>query len=360
MSGVSPRWEEIPPSGRLADILAGTNLSAHSADGVLSVIAATEQALSWLQAVQLRALAEFDRRRPTDEFAGEEVAAVLTLAPRTGTNRLDWAIEVSRRLPRALAAMEVGQISYARLRVMAEETLHLPLTDIPAVEARVLPDVAGKTPGQVRGLMKRAMLAVNAAAAVRREEKARTQRRVVVNPLPDGMAELVATLPAAEATALYNRLDELARKARDARTTDQRRADALTALVPGSARAAGRPLIHVVIKESTLAGGDDEPAELVGYGPITAPTARKIAADGIWQALRVDARGTVAAIGRHRYRPSDTRQYHPRQRPALPPLRLRAARSSHRHRPQRALSRRRDDPGESRLSLPPTPPNETR
>lgn len=304
MSGVSPRWEDIQPSGRLADILAGTDLSAHSDDGVLSMIAATERALSWLQAVQLRAFAEFDRRRQCDEFAGEEVAAVLTLSPRTGINRLDWAIEVSQRLPRALAAMEAGNISYAQLRVMTEETLHLQLADIPAVEERVLAGVDGKTPGQVRRATKRGVLAVNAEAAVRREEKAKAGRQVVVNPLPDGMAEFVATLPAAGAHALYNRLDELARTANDARSMDQRRADALADLA--TAGEAARPLIQVVINESTLAGRDEQPAELVGYGPITASTARDIAADGIWQALRTDAAGTVANIGSHRYRPSES------------------------------------------------------
>lgn len=230
MSGVSPRWEAIPPSGRLADMVAGTDLSAHSDDGVLSVIAATERALSWLQAVQLRAFAEFDRRRQCDEFAGEEVAAVLTLSPRTGINRLDWAIEVSRRLPRSLAATEEGNISYAQLRVMAEETLHLPLADIPAVEEHVLAGVDGKTPGQVRRTTKRAVLAVDPNAAVRREEKACSERKVIINPLPDGMADFVGTLPAADAHALYNRLDELARTIRDSRSMDQRRADALTDL----------------------------------------------------------------------------------------------------------------------------------
>jgi hypothetical protein len=287
-------------------MVAGTDLSVHSDDGVLSVIAATEKALSWLRAVQLRALAEFYRRRQTDEFAGEEVAAVLTLSPRTGINRLDWAIEVSRRLPRALAAMEAGTISNAQLQVMAEETLHLAVEDVPAVEEQVLAGVAEKTPGQVRRMTKRAVLAVDADAAVRRAEKAGDARKVVVQPLPDGMAELVATLPAADAHALYNRLDTLARNARssgDSRSMDQLRADALAEVINGSAGEAGKPLIQVVINESTLRRRDQEPAELIGYGPITAAAARDIAADGIWQALHAD-KGIVTDIGRHRYRPS--------------------------------------------------------
>jgi hypothetical protein len=85
---------------------------------------------------------------------------------------------------------------------------------------------------------------------------------------------------------------------------DQRRADSLANLA--TAGEAARPLIQVVINESTLAGRDEEPAELVGYGPITATAARDIAADGIWQTLRADAAGTITDIGQHRYRPSES------------------------------------------------------
>lgn len=318
MSGVSPRWEAILPSGRLADIVANTSLSAHSDDGVLSAVAAVERAISWLQAVQLRLLGEFARRRPgylglpgdpSDEFAGEEVAAVLKLSPRAGHNRLEWAVDASSRLPRTLAATEAGAVSYAQLRVIAEETVHLSPDDVPAVEEHVLARVAGKTPGQVRRIAKRAVLAADTEAAVRREDKARADRRVAVNPLPDGMAEFVATLPAADAHTIHSRLDELARIARNngnTRSMDQLRADSLVEVVRGSAGAAGKPLIQVTINESTLAGRDDKPAELAGYGPITATTAREIAADGIWQALHTDSTGIVSGIGRRRYRPSES------------------------------------------------------
>jgi hypothetical protein len=148
---------------------------------------------------------------------------------------------------------------------------------------------------------------VDADAAVRRAEKARAERKVVVHPLPDGVAEVVAMLPAPDAHALYGRLDELARTARnkgDSRSMDQLRADTLTDIVRGTAGPAGKPLIQVIINESTLTGRDNQPAELAGYGPITAPTARDIAADGIWQALRTDTDGRLTGIGRHHYQPS--------------------------------------------------------
>ncbi len=51
-----------------------------------------------------------------------------------------------------------------------------------------------------------------------------------------------------------------------------------------------RPHIQVVVGAGTLLGLDDDPAELVGYGPITADVARRIAADGTWQRVLTDPR----------------------------------------------------------------------
>jgi hypothetical protein len=56
-------------------MVADTELSAHSDDGVLSVIAATEKALSWLQAVQLRAL-------PSSTSAGKPTSSLARKSPR--------------------------------------------------------------------------------------------------------------------------------------------------------------------------------------------------------------------------------------------------------------------------------------
>jgi hypothetical protein len=46
----------------------------------------------------------------------------------------------------------------------------------------------------------------------------------------------------------------------------------------------------VVAALSTLLGLDELPGELAGYGPITAETARRIAADATWRKLWVDPR----------------------------------------------------------------------
>jgi hypothetical protein len=104
----------------------------------------------------------------------------------------------------------------------------------------------------------------------------------------------------------------------DARTHAQRRADALAELAwaawrsgviggPGGGvrLATGRrPQIGVLVPLSTLIGVDEQPAELVGYGPIPASVARRIAAEGTWRRILTDpATGTVLDVGATRYRP---------------------------------------------------------
>ena len=98
----------------------------------------------------------------------------------------------------------------------------------------------------------------------------------------------------------------------DGRTADQRRADALVDLCcgvladPYLVKAHGqRPSIQVTIAASTLMGLDAQPAELDGYGAITAAMARRIAADPTaqWRVLLTDDDGLVTAAGSRTYRP---------------------------------------------------------
>jgi hypothetical protein len=77
----------------------------------------------------------------------------------------------------------------------------------------------------------------------------------------------------------------------------------------------GKPLIQVVIPFDTLTGAAEHPGELVGYGPIPAPLAREIAADGVWKRLITDPlSGTLLDHGRTTYRPPAALADHVRAR----------------------------------------------
>jgi hypothetical protein len=160
---------------------------------------------------------------------------------------------------------------------------------------------------------------VDARAAEERHQAAAEQRRVCHRPVPDGMAEIWALLPADGAAALMTRLDAEADRLRSAdratgrtRTADQRRADALVALAaqglldPTLPSWHGRrPSVQVTIAASTLLGDDDQPADLEGYGPIPAAMARALAVDptASWHLLLTDQRGRLLDYGTAVYRP---------------------------------------------------------
>jgi hypothetical protein len=64
--------------------------------------------------------------------------------------------------------------------------------------------------------------------------------------------------------------------------------------------------VVVAVPIQTLMGVDNSPGELVGYGPIPAPVARKIAADpdGTWRRMLTDPAGNLLDLSTRRYRPS--------------------------------------------------------
>jgi Domain of unknown function (DUF222) len=77
----------------------------------------------------------------------------------------------------------------------------------------------------------------------------------------------------------------------------------------------GKPLIQIVMAHSTLIGADDQPAELVGHGPIPASLAREIAADAVWHRLLTDpASGALLDYGRSTYHPPAALADHVRAR----------------------------------------------
>jgi hypothetical protein len=87
----------------------------------------------------------------------------------------------------------------------------------------------------------------------------------------------------------------------DSRSIDARRADVLAALLLGNRRECVSVEVQVIAPVGTLAGLDDDPVELVGYGLIPAEVGRALAADAHWRRVLTDpASGTVLDLGHRR------------------------------------------------------------
>jgi Domain of unknown function (DUF222) len=286
-------------------------------DALVDLICAWERLASCVAAGQLSAIAELARRRPREdggsgpsEFAVDEVAAALRLSRPAAGLRLHVATELAQRLPGTATALQAGEIDVPKARAVVEATTPLEPAVGRAVEERVLPRAGAQTVGRLRASLARAVAAIDPGGTDARHERAVADRRVVVRPLPDGMAELWAFLPADAAASVYSAVDRVARKPGalgDGRTMDARRADALVELATRAAGKSGgaQPLVHVTVPVGTLIGLADEPGELAGYGPIPAPMARRLAADSTWRRILTDpSSGAVLDVGRTTYRPT--------------------------------------------------------
>src|SRR5882757_9719290 len=279
------------------------------------------------------------------DYTQEQVGAALRLSPGHAADRLAVGRTLVDRLPATMELLEQGEITYLHAKNLAEAVLTFNAKTTGEIEERVLRRASDQTVGQFTASVRRAVIAADPRRAEQRHTDTLAERRVVVTPQPDGMAELWAWLPAEGAALVKTVLDSLAtvKTPGDGRVIDQRRADAL---VDVFARVIGdpslpehhgqRPSIQVTIAASTLLGCDELPADLDGYGPITAQMARRIAADdtGTWRRLLTDpATGQLLEYGRKTYG-------HPRRSPTT---------SSPETRP--ACSPTADDPPDSAISI---------
>jgi hypothetical protein len=245
-------------------------------------------------------------------WAAEEIACALRLAPVTAQRRIKVARMLTGPLRQALSALASGRITAPKAWALVEETRLLPEDLAIEVERAVLPAAKAQTPGEFRAAAARVARRLDERREVERHRAARDERTVVASRRPDGMGSVWALLPAEGVATLMAAVDARADRGRadDPRTADQRRSDALVEIAqlaldsmrtpPGA-----RPGIQVTVALSTLLGCDDLPAELAGYGAISAGVARRIADDrtGTWRRLVTDPQGRLLDCGTRVYRP---------------------------------------------------------
>ncbi|WP_308799833.1 HNH endonuclease signature motif containing protein [Agromyces silvae] len=229
-----------------------------------------------------------------------------------------------------LDALEAGTLGLAQVRSVLELTQDLPVEVADAVERVAVEAGAAavqrgvvSTNAEVRRRMRRLRERLHPEPLTVRRARAAEERRVCVDPAPDGMAWLSLFVEAERAVAIQARVGAIAARDRssDPRTVAQRAADIAAELLLGGvlpddertrdgagATGAVQPRISVTVPALTLLGLDDEPAELEGYGPIDAETARRLAghAPSLRRILVHPESGAALSYGRESYRaPAD-------------------------------------------------------
>ncbi len=287
-----------------------------SDDELVGVGLAARRNQAWQAAVELAVVSELSARRHQDaldtgdsraaEQFGREIAVAFTLTSRAADAELDLTAGLER-LPEAAALLAAGVLDGDRVRVITGELACVDADLARAAAGRVLPRAGGMTTGQLRQAVRRAVLAADPQAAIRRRKAAERDARVEAWAEQSGTAALAGRdlSPAGVAVADRN-IDAAARwlKAHGAPgTLAFLRAEVFLALLSGRSPATLLPAPAAGHRRAAHAGpgfpGTASPADgrargTAAPGPSTAPGRRQPAGPaGPWPAGTAGLPGLV-------------------------------------------------------------------
>ena len=256
------------------------------------------------------------------------------------------AVSLVNQLPATLEALDAGRIDAYKARIIDDETGTF--AGKPELRRRVEAEALGvaehKTGPALRAYIRRTIIRLAPEQAEQRRSTAKGGRRVS-KPFSehDGMGSMVLRGPIHDLAAFWTALDHAARHRRQLATQDpshpdhdstleQLRFDVLADLGYSALSAGhlgccasdcasvrqrlgtrhGRPAqLNVTVPAGALLGFDDQPAELEGFGPISAEVARTLAADAVWRRLLTDpASGALLDYGTVTYTPPQALRDH--------------------------------------------------
>lgn len=345
-------WEDHPATE--ADRLPAEALNAQSdlqfLDALFDALTRLDSAEAQLHSMRvlavrmIAALVGADSDDPAEQLEAPSLTAAEIAAHTKASSRTARALTaeaLALTAPEAapvLRAMADGLLDRARAKAILRAAIPVPTKSVAEFMARAVDAAAPEDPDArpaVEGLSRRLRRMADGYSAdslIVRADRAREQRRVDIVASDDGMCWLSAQLPLEVGAAIDVRLQAIARSFQtpdETRTVQQLRADALGDLlladVPlpnqSGSRTPGlkggvRTEIVVMVPAASLVPAPvpgepgrfefaDLPGEILGYGPIDAPTVRRLAADAAsWLRMLTDPEsGAPLALGRTRYTP---------------------------------------------------------
>jgi Domain of unknown function (DUF222) len=218
-------WDTCPPSAALAVALEAASgpgwrcpgASREEMFGLLRQWQALESRAAAAKLGVLRALIrDDDQPLPGGGYVGDlpagwtkslthDVALALSM-PAVSAERLMWlAWDLQGRLPGTGALLAAGTLTTSKAQAVSEALQQLSSEDAAAAEALILPDLPGKTYGQVARLAARAAVTVDPESAARRRQDAeRNRSRVEMFREASGAAGLAGRdMPTDQALAAH-------------------------------------------------------------------------------------------------------------------------------------------------------------
>ncbi|GAA5030788.1 DUF222 domain-containing protein [Microbacterium fluvii] len=292
---------------------------------------------------------------PLREIAAE-LACAVRASDRTIQARLAEAAMLADDFPDTLTALAGGQIERGHIVAILDTGSRIGDPKARAeFEQKALGICRRETPGRARPLLRMLAQRIDPIPLQERHDLARRDRDVRLRDGDDGMSELWSLQPTVIAHGIFDRLTQQAKAViearktdaagtatlegfddlegasgegaeggpanatpepalRDTRTLSEVRADVLADLLLTGHATAGvsaasvpearaiHARVQITAPAATLTGDGDEPAELIGHGPIDPDTARRLAGHAhVWMRLFTDhGTGCVRAVDQYR------------------------------------------------------------
>ena len=250
-----------------------------------------------------------------EEGVVDQIAVSLRCTKAAASYRYEAARAAHEHQP-LITAWSNGEIDQRRVAVIREVLTGAKIEADKELAGRVREQLAseavihasGHTAPQTKAWLTRRVIAIDPESAHSLHRQASANRSVTLHPSSDGMAELVAYLPAIQARQAFDTLTAAAHALdgpAEQRTLGQRRADTLVDLLCGRVNPP-QVTVNLTVDSDTLLGVADHPVELAGFGSITAGAARQFLArkDPVYRRLITSPAGVVTAVDPERYRPT--------------------------------------------------------
>ncbi|GAB2482643.1 hypothetical protein GCM10027063_25940 [Promicromonospora xylanilytica] len=262
----------LPVGAGLVGTLAELEVADLGDGTLLDVAARWQDVVSWATAMQSRALAEITRRRGwTKEHnaAAAEISARLRVPQGEANKHLARGAGLAEH-PQVLTALHQGLIDTAKADILLRSGNPLTIEERDAAITRYLPQAPDHTRRWLRDAMNAYANALHGRTTVTKH--AMTRRAVFLDPADNTMAWISANLPATDATAVWDAIEQAAHTLRRApgatRTLAQARADALVAITTGRLVVPPQAPCGPPPKDPTPAG--TTPAGPAPEGPVPA------------------------------------------------------------------------------------------
>jgi hypothetical protein len=284
-----------------------------SAEELLHHLEHAERARSAAEANCIQLLAQYQKVRTREGTLAErslpdEVALALHIGRGHAAARLQLAQDLTERLPNTLEALQRGNIDLPKARALVEVTAPMSVDDARTVEAKVLPTAETRTLAQMRASARYHRDRTDPHAAELRRQQAHEVRTAWFSPGEDGDGVLCVRGPGERVYLAWLVIDTQARKIRDAgddRPLEAIRHDLVLDAVLGKLDTRIKVQAYLHVPATTIAGINDDPGILAGYGTVTAEACRQLASgSAIWRRVFTDPlTGTVKDVDRRTYRP---------------------------------------------------------